>query len=42
MANLMIASVAHADALPLYTTNPGDFLGLDGLVTVHPVGRPTG
>ncbi|MEU4793585.1 type II toxin-antitoxin system VapC family toxin [Micromonospora tulbaghiae] len=42
VADLMIASVAHADALPLYTTNPADFRGLDGLITVHPVSRPTG
>ncbi len=38
----MIASVAQANALPLYTTNPADFLGLDGLITLHPVGRPIG
>jgi predicted nucleic acid-binding protein len=33
----MIASVAAAHGLPLYTTNPGDFAGLDELVTVVPV-----
>src|SRR5438876_7103424 len=33
--DLMIAA-----ELPLYTTNPGDFAGLDHLVTVIPVSRP--
>ncbi|MEU7573998.1 type II toxin-antitoxin system VapC family toxin [Micromonospora sp. NPDC049240] len=42
MADLMIASVAHANALPLYTTNPADFVGLDELVAVRPVSRPSG
>jgi predicted nucleic acid-binding protein len=41
VADLMIASVAAANRLPLYTTNPADFAGLDGLVTVVPVARPT-
>jgi predicted nucleic acid-binding protein len=36
-ADLMIASTAIAAELPLYTTNPGDFVGLDHLVTVIPV-----
>ena len=36
----MIASVAHANGLPLYTTNPGDFVGLDQVVKVQPVTRP--
>ena len=40
VADLMIASVAAANGLPLYTTNPADFTGLAGLVTVVPVGRP--
>lgn len=39
-ADLMIASVAAANGLPLYTTNPADFAGLSGLVTVVPVRRP--
>lgn len=37
--DLMIAATAIAE-LPLYTTNPGDFAGLDHLVTVIPVTRP--
>ncbi|GAB3811812.1 type II toxin-antitoxin system VapC family toxin [Micromonospora zhanjiangensis] len=40
LADLMIASIAHANGLPLYTTNPADFVGLERLVTVHPVTRP--
>jgi tRNA(fMet)-specific endonuclease VapC len=32
----MIAATALANGLPLYTTNPDDFVGIDGLV-VHPV-----
>jgi predicted nucleic acid-binding protein len=40
LADLMIASVAHANGLPLYTTNPGDFVGLDQLVAIQPVNRP--
>ncbi|WP_062349984.1 type II toxin-antitoxin system VapC family toxin [Herbidospora yilanensis] len=39
-ADLMIACVAIANRLPLYTCNPGDFKGLDSLVTVVPVTRP--
>jgi predicted nucleic acid-binding protein len=38
--DLMIAATAIAAELPLYTTNPGDFVGLDHLVTVVPVTRP--
>jgi hypothetical protein len=41
IADLMIAAVAGAHALPLYTTNPDDFAGLDGIVDVRPVPRPT-
>jgi predicted nucleic acid-binding protein len=40
VADLMIASVAAAADLPLYTTNPADFAGLDGIVRVIPVPRP--
>lgn len=40
IADLMIASVAIVNRLPLYTTNPGDFTGLDHLLTVVPVQRP--
>jgi hypothetical protein len=36
-AGLMIAATAIAAELPLYTTDPGDFAGLDHLVTVIPV-----
>jgi predicted nucleic acid-binding protein len=39
-ADLMIAATAIAAGLPLYTTNPDDFVGLDHLVTVIPVTRP--
>ena len=38
--DLMIASIAIAEGLPLYTTNPGDFAGLEQLMTVVPVRRP--
>lgn len=40
VADLMIASAAIAEGLPLFTTNPGDFAGLDTLMTVVPVTRP--
>ncbi|MFP1155377.1 type II toxin-antitoxin system VapC family toxin [Mycobacterium sherrisii] len=40
MADLMIASIAAAAALPLYTTNPADFDGLDGVIRVVAVQRP--
>ncbi|MGH8827697.1 MAG: type II toxin-antitoxin system VapC family toxin [Jiangellaceae bacterium] len=36
--DLMVASIA--EELPLFTTNPDDFAGLDGLLTVVPVTRP--
>jgi predicted nucleic acid-binding protein len=41
VADLMIAAIAAAEELPLFTTNPDDFKGLDELVTVVPVTRPT-
>ncbi|MEU3344302.1 type II toxin-antitoxin system VapC family toxin [Streptomyces sp. NPDC006700] len=40
IADLMIASIAIAENLPLFTTNPDDFKGLDDLLTVVPVTRP--
>jgi len=37
LADLLIASTAAANGLPLYTRNPADFAGLDQLVTVKAV-----
>ncbi len=34
LADLLIASTAAANGLPLYTRNPADFAGLDLIVTV--------
>jgi hypothetical protein len=39
-ADLMIASIAIAEELPLFTTNPKDFAGLDDLLTIVAVNRP--
>ncbi|MBB5836514.1 type II toxin-antitoxin system VapC family toxin [Kribbella italica] len=35
--DLMIAAITSARGLPLYTRNPGDFKGLDGLLSVYAV-----
>jgi predicted nucleic acid-binding protein len=40
IADLMIAATAIAEGLPLFTTNPGDFTGVDTLMQVIPVTRP--
>lgn len=39
-SDLMIASVAIAYDLPLYTVDPRDFRGLDHLLTIEPVTHP--
>jgi predicted nucleic acid-binding protein len=39
IADLMIAATAISEDLPLYTTNPGDYAGLEKLVRVVPVTR---
>lgn len=36
----MIAATTATEWLPLFTTNPTDFLGLDGLVEIVAVPRP--
>ncbi|MGH3278709.1 MAG: type II toxin-antitoxin system VapC family toxin [Trebonia sp.] len=40
IADLMIASIAAVNRLPLFTTNPADFQGLQSVVTVVPVPVP--
>jgi len=40
VADLMIASIAIAEDLPLFTTDPDDYAGLEHLLTVIPVTRP--
>lgn len=40
VADLMIASIAAANKLPLFTTNPADFQGLESVVAVVPVPSP--
>ena len=37
----MIAATAIAEDLPLCTTSPGDYAGLEKLVRVVPVTRPS-
>jgi predicted nucleic acid-binding protein len=34
LADLLIAAVAHAEGLTLYTRNPDDLVGLEGLITI--------
>ena len=36
-ADLLIAATALAHELPLYTRNPGDFTGLEGLIDINTV-----
>jgi predicted nucleic acid-binding protein len=40
VADQMIAAIAASRALALYTTNPNDYRGLDGVLEVVPVVRP--
>jgi predicted nucleic acid-binding protein len=40
VADRMIASVAAANRIPLFTTNPDDFHGLEGVLAVVPVPVP--
>jgi predicted nucleic acid-binding protein len=40
IADLMTAAIAMVSRIPLYTTNPDDFTGLDHLLTIKPVERP--
>jgi predicted nucleic acid-binding protein len=40
IADLLIAATAIAEGLPLFTTNPGDYTGLDTLLPVIQVTRP--
>lgn len=39
-ADLMIAGITAASRLPLFTTNPADFQGLESVVAVVPVPTP--
>jgi predicted nucleic acid-binding protein len=39
IADLMIAATAIAEGLPLYTTKPADYAGLDTLIRIFPVTR---
>jgi len=36
-ADLLIAAIAAANGLPLFTRNPGDFAGLEAVVQVEVV-----
>jgi predicted nucleic acid-binding protein len=41
VVDLMIAATAIAGGLPLFTTNPGDFAGIETLIPIVPVTRPS-
>ena len=41
VADLMIAAIAIAEDIPIFTPTLDDFIGLDDLLTVVPVTRPT-
>jgi predicted nucleic acid-binding protein len=41
IADLMIAATAIAEGLPLITTNPADYAGLEKLISIVPVTRPS-
>lgn len=38
--DLMIAAIAAAEGIPVYTSNPRDFVGADRVVEIVPVPRP--
>lgn len=40
IADMMIATTAIAEGVPLFTTNPNDFTGIDAIMQVIPVTRP--
>ncbi|MFD4460629.1 type II toxin-antitoxin system VapC family toxin [Nocardia sp. NPDC058480] len=41
-SDLMIAATAASNGLPLFTANPKAFAGLEAVLTVVPVDRPSG
>lgn len=41
VADLLIAATAIAERLPLFTTNPDDFAGLESTLQIVPVTRPS-
>ncbi|MEZ0065981.1 putative nucleic acid-binding protein [Streptacidiphilus sp. MAP12-20] len=41
-SDLMIAATAASNGLPLYTSNPKDFQGLEDLVEIVAITRPSG
>lgn len=41
IADLMIAATAIAEGLPLFTTNPADYTGLESLIPIIAVTRPS-